>query len=131
MPSDVFVSMAFGREGSEEAWKVIRKACKEFGLEARRAHQNHFPGSPAIDEAIEALVDLCDFAVIDLTHERPSVAHEIGLCDREFDRAFTHLRSIKSASRSPWILALASSVRNGGSMQSARHCSPVYSRAMK
>jgi len=88
VPSDVFVSMAFGREGSEEAWKVIRKACKEFELEARRAHQNHFPGSPAIDEAIEALVDLCDFAVIDLTHERPSVAHEIGLCDREFDRAF-------------------------------------------
>jgi len=31
---------------------------------------------------------VCDFAVIDLSHERPSVAHEIGLCDREFDRDF-------------------------------------------
>lgn len=88
VPSDVFVSMAFGRDGCDEAWKVIRKACKAFDLTARRAHQNQFPGSPGIDEAIEALVDHCDFAVIDLTHERPSVAHEIGLCDREFHRTF-------------------------------------------
>lgn len=66
----------------------IRKARKEFDLAARRAHQDQFAGSPGIDDAVEALVDHCDFAVIDLTHERPSVVHEIGLCDREFDRAF-------------------------------------------
>ena len=98
-PSDVFVSMAFGREGSEEAWKVIRKACKEFDLTARRAHQTEFAGSPGIDEAVEALVDHCDFAVIDLTHERPSVAHEIGLCDREFDRSFILLIAKKDTPR--------------------------------
>ena len=87
VPSDVFVSMAFGREGCDEAWKVIRAVCKEFDLAARRAHQTEFAGSPAIDEAVATLVDVCDFAVIDLTHERPSVAHEIGLCDREFARS--------------------------------------------
>lgn len=87
-PSDVFVSMAFGRDGSEEAYRVIRKACKQFDLTARRAHQDQIPGSPGIDEAVEALVEICDFAVIDLTHERPSVAHEIGLCDGEYLRAF-------------------------------------------
>lgn len=88
VPSDVFVSMAFGRDGSDEAWKVIRAVCKDYDLTARRAHQSQLPGSPNIDEAVAALVDECDFAVIDLTHERPSVAHEIGLCDREYDRTF-------------------------------------------
>jgi hypothetical protein len=98
-PSDVFVSMAFGREGSEEAWNVIRKACKEFDLTARRAHQSQFAGSPGIDEAVEALVDCCDFAVIDLTHERASVAHEIGLCDSEFDRSLILLIAKKDTPR--------------------------------
>lgn len=98
-PSDVFVSMAFGREGSDEAWKVIRRVCNEFDLTARRAHQDQVPGSPSIDEVVDELVESCEFAVIDLTHERPSVAHEVGLCDREFDRPFILLLARKGTQR--------------------------------
>jgi hypothetical protein len=86
-PSNVFVSMAFGREGSDAVWEVIETECENFDLTAWRAHQTQFAGSPSIDDVVAKLVDVCDMAVIDLTHERPSVAHEIGMCDREFDRA--------------------------------------------
>lgn len=87
VPSNVFVSMAFGRESSDEVWKVIHAVCKEYDLDAQRAHQSQFPGSPAIDDAAASLVGMCDMAIIDLTHERPSVAHEVGLCDGKFDRS--------------------------------------------
>ncbi len=85
-PLEAFVSMALGRPGCDEVYRVIRKVCKHFDVVPQRAHVEEFPGSYSIEAIIEALVDRCDFAIIDLTYERPSVAHEIGLCDREFDK---------------------------------------------
>lgn len=87
-PSTVFVGMAFGRDGCEGVFDIIDGVCDALDLSAVRAHPDQIVGSPAGDEVVHALLDSADFAIIDLTHERPSVAHEIGMADRELDRAF-------------------------------------------
>lgn len=87
-PSAVFVGMAFGREGCDECYDVIVRVCEMFDLEPLRAHPDDIVGSHNGDDVIRALMDDADFAILDLTHERPSVAHEIGLVDGEFPREF-------------------------------------------
>ncbi len=87
-PSVVFVGMAVGRAGCDEVFRAISNVCERLDLDAMRAHPDQIVGSPAGDEVVNALLDDADFAIIDLTHERPSVAHEIGLADGAIDRAF-------------------------------------------
>ena len=86
-PGSVFVSMAFGRDHCDDVWAVIEEVCREHDMIANRVHQTQVAGSPNIDEAIQFYLDRCDMVIVDLTHERPCVAHEIGLCDAEFDRS--------------------------------------------
>ncbi|MBL8875024.1 MAG: hypothetical protein JNM86_04430 [Phycisphaerae bacterium] len=87
-PSAVFVGMAFGREGCDDVFDLINEVCEDYDLQALRAHAEQVIGSPTIDEVIHDLLDEVDFAIFDLTHERPSVAHEIGMADRELGSGF-------------------------------------------
>jgi hypothetical protein len=84
----VFVGMAFGREACDEAYSAIKRVCKKLDMNVLRAHPREIAGSHHGDDVVHALIDKADFAIIDLTHGRPSVAHEIGLVDRELGREF-------------------------------------------
>lgn len=76
-PTSVFVSLAFGKDGADEAFRVISGVCDRLGMEAQRLPK----GGPT--EALYEAVETSDFAIIDVTHKRPGLAEEMEVIDHE------------------------------------------------
>jgi len=89
-PTTVFVSVGAAGAASEESFGVISGVCDRLSLEALRAPTDpkQAIGTPAGNEAVKDLLDAADFAIIDLSHKRPTLAREISMAEAEFDAVF-------------------------------------------
>jgi hypothetical protein len=87
-PAAVFVGIPAGAPGSDDAFRVIAGVCDRLELDALRARPGQSVGSRGGDEAIQELLDAADFAILDVSQKRATLAQEIALLDREFDPAF-------------------------------------------
>ncbi|MFO0833964.1 MAG: hypothetical protein U0638_03265 [Phycisphaerales bacterium] len=72
----VFVGMSFGMNGGDEVYSAIKSECALLELTAKRADKG--VGAYPVFDRITGLLDDCEFAVFDLTEERPNVYLEIG-----------------------------------------------------
>jgi hypothetical protein len=83
-PTSVFVAMTFGKDGpgADESYKIIAGACDRLGMDAQRLPKS--AGTEAIYEAVET----SDFAIIDLSSKRPTLAQELEVIGHEIDPAF-------------------------------------------
>ena len=82
-PTAVFVAMTFGKDGADEAFRVIAGVADRLGLEAQR-----LSGKNAGTEALYEAVETSDFAIIDVSSKRPSLAEELEVTGHELDAAF-------------------------------------------
>lgn len=100
-PTAVFIAMTPGKDGADEAYRVIAGVCDRLGLEAVRlsGKQGGGGGSEALFEAVET----SDFAIIDVSGKRPGLAEEIEVTDHEMDPAFVLLIARTGSPRLPEI----------------------------
>lgn len=87
-PSSVFVGMTLRRDNSDSLFAAIKNVCRDLELTAFRAEPNQLSGRMPLHEVVQMLVDDANFAILDLTYDRPTLAHEIAICDREFASEF-------------------------------------------
>lgn len=97
-PTAVFVSMTFGKDGADEAFRTIAGVCDRLGLEAQR-----LPAKGAGTEALFEAVETSDFAIIDLSSKRPSLAQEIECVDHEIAPEFILLIAKTGSPRLPEV----------------------------
>lgn len=86
-PTSVFVGLGTGG-GAEEAFGVISGVCDRLGLEPLRVSADRPIGTPKGDEAARELLDAADFAILDLSAKRPTMAREVTMAEAEFDAEF-------------------------------------------
>jgi hypothetical protein len=72
----VFVITPFRGQEMTEAYAAIRDECRKLKLRSKRVDEN--TGSGLIIREITDLIELSEFIVCDLTHERPNVYYELG-----------------------------------------------------
>ena len=100
-PTAVFVGMTphpFGKDGSDEAFRVIAGVCDRLGLEAQR-----LPAKQSGSEALYEAVETSDFAIIDVSHKRPGLAEEIEVTGHEIAPEFVVLIARTGSPRPPEI----------------------------
>jgi len=64
---------------NEDIHHVIKRSCEQFGILAERVDEIQYAGQ--ISEKIQGCIELSEFVIADLTHERPNVYYEIGYAD--------------------------------------------------
>lgn len=101
-PTSVFVGMALRRDNSDALFNTIKRVCADVGLTAFRAEQQHLSGRMPPHQVVQMLVDDANFAILDVTYDRPTLVHEITICDREFAPEFV-LQIAKDAAPLPPI----------------------------
>ncbi len=94
-PSTVFVSMPFGKDGAEEAFRMIAGVCDRLELDTQRLPKGG--GQQALCEGIET----SDFAIIDVSHKRLSLAEELNVADHEIHPSFILLIARTGSPRLP------------------------------
>lgn len=94
-PTSVFVSIPFGKDGAEEAFRVINGVCDRLELDAQRMPRGG--GRQALYEGIET----SDFAIIDVSHKRPSLAEELHVAEHEIHPSFILLIARTGSPRLP------------------------------
>lgn len=87
-PSSVFVGMTLRRDNSDAVFAAIRHVCRDLDLTAFRAEANQLSGRMPLHQVVQMLVDDANFAILDLTYDRPTLGHELAICDREFASEF-------------------------------------------
>lgn len=99
-PTSVFVGMTLRKDNSDAVFAAIRNVCRDLDLTAFRAEPQHLSGRMPLHQVVQMLVDDANFAILDLTYDRPTLAHEIAICDREFAGEFV-LQIAKDGARLP------------------------------
>ncbi|HMN40537.1 MAG TPA: hypothetical protein PKE29_06790 [Phycisphaerales bacterium] len=94
-PTTVFVAMTPGRD-ADEAFKVIAGVCDRLGMDAQRVS-----GKQAGAEALYEAIETSDFAIIDASGKRPSLAEELDVVGHELDPAFVLLIARAGSPRLP------------------------------
>ena len=97
-PTTVFVAMTFGKDGADEAFRVIGGVCDRLELEAQR-----LPAKGGGREALYEAVETSDFAIIDVSNKRPGLAEELEVTGHELDPAFVLLIARTGSARPPEI----------------------------
>jgi hypothetical protein len=82
-PTAIFVGMTFGKDGADEAFRVIAGVCDRLEIEAQR-----LPSKGGGSEALYEAVETSDFAIIDVSSKRPSLAAELECVDHEIAPEF-------------------------------------------
>ncbi len=80
-PTAVFVSITPGKD-ADEVGRTIAKVCERLGLEAQRLPNR---GNP---EILRDLIDTSDFAILDVSAKRQSLALELDMLTRELSPEF-------------------------------------------
>lgn len=97
-PTAVFVGMTFGKDGADEAFRVIAGVCDRLEIEAQR-----LPSKGAGTEALYEAVETSDFAIIDVSTKRPSLAAELECVDHEIAPEFIVLIARTGSPKLPEI----------------------------
>jgi hypothetical protein len=87
-PTAVFVGVGHGGAGTDEAFGIISGVCDRLSLEPLRVSADRPLGTPKGDEAVREFLEAADFAIIDLSHKRPTLAREVAMVEAEFDAVF-------------------------------------------
>ncbi len=96
-PTAVFVGMTPGKD-ADESFKIVAGVCDRLGMDAQRLSGKN-SGSEALYEAVET----SDFAIIDVSTKRPSLAEELEVVGHELDPAFVLFIARTGSPRLPEI----------------------------
>ena len=64
---------------NEDVHQTIKRVCNTLNIKAERVDDIQYTGQ--ISEKIQGCIELSEFVIADLTHERPNVYYEIGYAD--------------------------------------------------
>lgn len=64
---------------NEDTHHAIKRCCNQLGIRAERVDDVQYTGQ--ISEKIQGCIEISEFVIADLTHERPNVYYEIGYAD--------------------------------------------------
>jgi hypothetical protein len=72
----VFVAMPFSGTDTDNTYSAIKDECNKLGLDPSRVDEN--VGSGYIIREVIDLIERAEFAIFDLSEERPNVYYELG-----------------------------------------------------